>query len=59
MLPFAPEAIWDRSKEKIGYEIPFTRIFYVPEPVRSLEEIDADVAKVMDELASMFMEVRE
>ena len=59
VLPFAPEAIWDRDKEKIGYEIPFTRIFYVPEPVRSLEEIDADVAKVMDELAAMFKEVRE
>ena len=59
VLPFAPEAIWDRAKERIGYEIPFTRIFYVPEPVRSLEEIDADVAKVMDELAAMFKEVRE
>lgn len=59
VLPFAPEAIWDRDREKIGYEIPFTRIFYVPEPVRSLEEIDADVAKVMDELAAMFKEVRE
>jgi len=59
VLPFAPEAIWDRDKERIGYEIPFTRIFYVPEPVRSLEEIDADVAKVMDELAAMFKEVRE
>ena len=59
VLPFAPEAIWDRDKEKIGYEIPFTRIFYVPEPVRSLEEIDADVAKAMDELAAMFKEVRE
>ncbi|MFD5867534.1 N-6 DNA methylase [Corynebacterium sp. NPDC060344] len=59
VLPFAPEAIWDRDKERIGYEIPFTRIFYVPEPVRSLEEIDADVAKAMDELAAMFKEVRE
>ena len=57
--PYVPDTWIDEKKTKIGYEIPFTRIFYVPEPVRSLEEIDADVAKVMDELAAMFKEVRE
>lgn len=28
VLPFNPHAFMDRSKDKIGYEIPFTRIFY-------------------------------
>ena len=28
VLPYAPDAFLDRSKDKIGYEIPFTRLFY-------------------------------
>ena len=28
---------------KIGYEISFTRYFYKPQPLRSLEEIRADI----------------
>ena len=54
VLPFAPDALWDESKAKRGNEIPFTRIFYVPEEPRSLSEIDTDVQKLMGELAVMF-----
>lgn len=54
VLPFAPEAQWNESKAKEGNEIPFTRIFYVPEEPRDLAEIDADVKRVMGELATMF-----
>ena len=57
VLPFASEAIWDESKAKYGNEIPFTRIFYVPEDPRPLEEIDAEVQRIMGELAVMFQEV--
>lgn len=35
VLPFSPDAWIDRKKDKIGYEIPFTRLFYkymAPEP---------------------------
>ena len=28
---------------KIGYEISFTRYFYKPQPLRTLEEIRADI----------------
>ncbi|NLV21603.1 MAG: SAM-dependent DNA methyltransferase [Syntrophomonadaceae bacterium] len=28
VLPYVPDAFLDRSKDKIGYEIPFTRYFY-------------------------------
>ena len=28
VLPYAPDAFWDRAKDKIGYEVPFTRLFY-------------------------------
>lgn len=58
VLPFAPGATWDESNAKDGNEIPFTRIFYVPEEPRPLAEIDADVQRIMDELAQMFQEVR-
>ena len=57
VLPFAEGASWDEKKAKPGNEIPFTRIFYVPEEPRPLEEIDADVARLMGELAEMFAEV--
>ena len=58
VLPFAPGATWDESNAKDGNEIPFTRIFYVPEEPRPLAEIDADVQRIMGELAQMFQEVR-
>lgn len=57
VLPFAPGATWDESKAKDGNEIPFTRIFYVPEEPLPLAEIDADVQRIMGELAQMFQEV--
>lgn len=59
VLPFAPDVTWDEEAAKVGYEIPFKRVFYRPAPVRSLEEIDADVATVMGRLAEKFAEVRE
>lgn len=59
VLPFAPDARWDVSKAKEGTEIPFTRIFYMPEEPRLLAEIDSDVQKLMGELAEMFMAVSD
>ncbi|WP_293791183.1 class I SAM-dependent DNA methyltransferase [uncultured Corynebacterium sp.] len=59
VLPFAPDVTWDEEAAKVGYEIPFKRVFYRPTPVRSLEEIDTDVAAVMGRLAEKFAEVRE
>lgn len=59
VLPFAPDATWDETKAKVGYEIPFTRLFYKPEPTRSLEEIDADVRQLMASLAAKFKAVEE
>lgn len=59
VLPFAPDVTWDEDAAKVGYEIPFKRVFYTPTPVRSLDEIDADVSVVMGRLAEKFAEVRE
>ncbi|MBN9113647.1 MAG: N-6 DNA methylase [Pseudonocardia sp.] len=57
VLPYAPGAQWDESKAKSGTEIPFTRIFYVPEEPRPLVEIDAEVQKLMSDLGQLFMAV--
>jgi type I restriction enzyme M protein len=39
----------DRDSEKIGYEISFTKVFYKPVQLRSLDEIEADIKRVMHE----------
>ncbi|GAB2835451.1 type I restriction-modification system subunit M [Streptomyces daliensis] len=57
VLPYAPDAQWDESKAKHGTDIPFTRIFYVPEEPRPLAEIDSDVEKLMGELGDLFRQV--
>lgn len=41
VIPFNPDAWIDRKKDKIGYEIPFTRLFYkytAPEPSEDIAE---------------------
>lgn len=43
VMPFVPDAWMDRSKDKIGVEFPFTKLFYVYKPLRSNEEIFADL----------------
>jgi type I restriction enzyme M protein len=49
VLPHVPDAWIDEPSTKIGYEISFTRYFYKPKPLRSLEEIRADILKVEKE----------
>lgn len=43
VLPYVPDAWIDDSKTNIGYEINFTKYFYEYKPLRSLEEIRADI----------------
>jgi len=49
ILPYAPDAWYDPRGVKIGYEISFTRYFYKPQPMRTLEEITADILAVKKE----------
>ncbi|MBB6054103.1 type I restriction-modification system subunit M [Armatimonas rosea] len=53
VLPHAPDAWIDHEKTKVGYEIPFNRHFYVFEPPRPLEEIDAELKQVTDRILAM------
>nr|WP_086494246.1 class I SAM-dependent DNA methyltransferase [Novosphingobium panipatense] len=53
VLPHAEDAWIDTTKTKVGYEIPFTRHFYVFEPPRPLAEIDAELGEVTDRIKAM------
>jgi type I restriction enzyme M protein len=57
VLPHAPDAWIDDEKTKVGYEIPFTRHFYVFKPPRELAEIDADLKIVTDRILTMIAEL--
>ncbi|MFF3244251.1 N-6 DNA methylase [Streptomyces sp. NPDC002870] len=59
VLPHVPEAWIDHTKTKIGYEIPFTRHFYVYEPPRPLSEIDAELKSLEAEIQDLLAEVTE
>ena len=43
VLPYMPDAWYVPGKVKVGYEISFSLHFYRPQPLRSLEEIRADI----------------
>ena len=43
VLPYIPDAWYNPDAVRVGYEINFNRHFYKPQPMRSLEEIRADI----------------
>jgi type I restriction enzyme M protein len=49
----------DHSKDKVGYEIPFTRHFYKYIPPRPLDEIDADLNQLIAEITTLLREVEK
>ena len=59
VLPHAPDAWIDEAKTKVGYEIPFNRHFYVFEPPRPLEVIDAELKAVTANIMRMLGEMAE
>ena len=57
VLPYAPDAWIDRSKTKVGYEIPMTRYFYkyvAPEKsediLARIRSLEADISTTLDNL---------
>jgi len=57
VLPHVPDAWIDHSKTKIGYEIPFNRHFYKYTPPRPLEEIEADIKALEQDILKMLAAV--
>jgi type I restriction enzyme M protein len=57
VLPYAPDAWYDPGSVKRGYEISFTHYFYKPQPLRSLEEIRADILALEKETEGLLGEI--
>ena len=55
--PHVPDAWMDRSKDKIGYEINFTKYFYKYQPLRPLDEIKADILALEKETEGLLKEI--
>jgi type I restriction enzyme M protein len=49
VLPYTPDAWIKEDATKIGYEVSFTRHFYKPQPLRTLDEISADILAIEKE----------
>ncbi|NDD66437.1 SAM-dependent DNA methyltransferase [bacterium] len=59
VTPYLPNSWMDRTKDKIGYEINFTKYFYKFTPLRSLEEISKDLKSLDDEIQQLSMEMTD
>jgi type I restriction enzyme M protein len=57
VLPHASDAWIDETSIKTGYEVSFTRYFYKPQPLRSLEEIRADILALEKETEGLLEEI--
>lgn len=57
VLPYVTDAWIDQSKTQIGYEISFTKHFYKPAPMRTLEEIKADIFALEKETEGLLEEI--
>lgn len=57
VLPYTPDAWLDEAATKIGYEVSFTRHFYKPQPLRTLDEIRADIVTLEKETEGLLGEI--
>ncbi|MCY4047685.1 MAG: class I SAM-dependent DNA methyltransferase [Candidatus Dadabacteria bacterium] len=57
VLPHTPDAWYKASNIKVGYEISFTRHFYKPQPMRTLEEIKSDIMALEQETDGHLAEI--
>ena len=54
---YAPDARYLPGSVKTNYEINFTRYFYQPKPLRTLEEIRADILALEKETEGLLAEI--
>jgi type I restriction enzyme M protein len=57
VLPYTPDAWIKEDATKIGYEVSFTRHFYKPQSLRTLEEISADILAIEKEAEGLLDEI--
>jgi type I restriction enzyme M protein len=57
VLPHVPDAWMERARDKVGYEISFTKYFYKYTPLRPLEQIKADILALEEETKGLLGEI--
>ncbi len=57
VMPYSPDAWYNPSSVKVGYEINFNRYFYKPQPMRALVEIRADILALERESEAVLAEL--
>lgn len=57
VLPHVPDAWMDRDKDKVGYEISFTKYFYEYTPLRTTTDIAAELLALDDETENLLREI--
>jgi type I restriction enzyme M protein len=57
VLPYTLDAWIDPAKTQIGYEISFTRHFYKPAPMRTLDKIKADIYALEQETEELLEQI--
>jgi len=57
VLPHAADAWYDPASVKTGYEVSVTRYFYKPQPLRTLEEIRADILALEKETEGLLGDI--
>jgi type I restriction enzyme M protein len=55
--PFAPDAWINSAKEKVGYEIPFTRLFYKYTQPRALSVIDEELNNLVIDIQALLRKI--
>lgn len=57
VLPFAPDAWYDKTKMKVGYEIAFNKYFYKYKGLRPLSDIAKDIVTLEQETDGLLKEI--
>ncbi|WP_299155342.1 class I SAM-dependent DNA methyltransferase [uncultured Christiangramia sp.] len=57
VLPFAPDAWYDKKKMKVGYDIAFNKYFYQYESLRNLDDISNEIIALEAETDGLLKEI--
>ena len=57
ILPYSPDAILDNKSIETGYELSFTKYFYKPKELRSLNEISSDIRSIEERTDGLLNEI--
>lgn len=57
VLPFAPDAWYDKTKMKVGYNIPLTKYFYKYDELRNLDIITKEILTLEAETDGLLKEI--